>query len=591
MGSLTVVLSFAGPADPAAVDRAAAASPHRGTERTGGRLGDNLLLGSTDDPDVPDATLAVEEGLAASFTGPLDNAEELATQLGLRNDSSNARIYLEAHRRWGDDAPRRMRGPFAGVVTDGRAVWCSRDPFGLKPLFFRRETQGVIVATEARQVLAGWNRAAEPDLDVVERIVFREYDDETPSALAGVERVPRGTTVRIDVSGAARHRFWDPRALLETARLTDDEIHERFQELMAQAARRAMQGDDVVSLSGGVDSSAVAAYAAPEHLARAGRPLAALSVVYPNLPEVDERGYIERTASFLGLELHTYEESSKTLDKVDEWMAVLDSPLPQFFLPESAEHYRKARSLGFRTMLTGELAEWIIERRQYLISHLLLQRRFGPLWAHLARQRRVHGVGPRGFARQLGVAFMSPRIERAWTAVRPASVRVPDWIDEGRFRRVEARYATPARERWAGFQVAIFKGPDLAAEAEDAVQAVTGVRARRPFGDLDLVEFFLSLPAEQKFPDTHFKGLLRGLVRGRVPDMILDTPSKAVFNDAVMARADIGQLRRLLIDPPYHIPGIRYDVLAGRLEAGDLEIAEYEYAKNLAATHAFLARW
>ncbi len=59
-----------------------------------------------------------------------------------------------------------------------------------------------------------------------------------------------------------RARYWHPERMLETARLTPDEIQERFDELMIQAATRMVAGDDVVLLSGGVDSPAVAAYAA-----------------------------------------------------------------------------------------------------------------------------------------------------------------------------------------------------------------------------------------------------------------------------------------------------------------------------------------
>ena len=399
-------------------------------------------------------------------------------------------------------------------------------------------------------------------------------------------------TVRIDDGTALRHRYWDPEALLETGRYTPDDIQERFDELMTQAVSRAMLGDDVVSLSGGIDSPAVAAYAGPVHAARDGGPLDALSVVYPDFPEIDESAYIGLVVDRVGLRLHTYEESSKTLDDVDSWMRILDSPVPQFFLAESAEHYRYARAQGWRTMLTGELAEWIVERRDYLLPHLLLHGRGRALLEHLRRQRARHGVRMRGIARQLAPAFMTPRIERAWTAVRPAQVEVPPWVDERRLRRVEQRWATPARERWRAFQVAIFRGPDIAAEAEDVAQAVTGMRVRRPFGDIDLIEFFLSLPAEQKFPDTHYKGLLRQVLRGRVPDPLLDRPSKAVFNDAVMARADVPKLRELLIDPAHRIAGIDYAAIRTRLDdATPLAIGEYERLKNLAATHAFLARW
>lgn len=590
MGSLALVLGDADPASTAVVQRMLEAAPHRGAPGVPRQLG-GATFGVAVADGPPDASVAVDDGLAVVFTGVLDNADALAAELGITGGIPSASVCLAAHRRWGDDAPRHLRGLWALVVTDGRTVWASRDPLGLRSLFFHRGSRGVIVATEAKQVVAGTGRSLEPDLEVVERIVFREYDDDTPSALLGAERVPRGTTIRLGALGTYRRRYWEPKDVLETATFTEAELEERFHELMTQAAGRSLMGDDVISLSGGLDSSTVASYAAPVHLERFGRPLEALSVVYPRFPAVDESSLIELTSGHLGLELHTYEESSKTLDDVDGWMRLLDSPVPQFFLPESAEHYRKARSMGYRTMLTGELAEWIVERRDYLISHLLLTGRWGPMLDHLRRQRRLHGARWRGIAKQIGASFLTPSLERAWTRVRPASVVPPPWVDEARLRRVEARYATAPSERWAGYQVAIFLGPDLSSEADDIAQAVTGMTVRRPFGDQDLVEFFLSLPAEQKFPDTHFKGLMRRMLRGRVPDVLLDSPNKAVFNDAVMARADYDKLRDLLVRPPHRLAGIDYELLAARLEHGDLGIGEYEWAKNLAATHAFLRRW
>ena len=592
MGSFVVVRTPGHPPEELAAERGLRAAPHRGAPRASARVGD-ALIAISDVDDLPgDASLAEVDGHVAAFTGQLDNRGPLALELGLARDATPAAIAIAAHLRWGADAPSRYRGPFATAVTDGRAVHLARDPLGLRSAFYRRDAAGTFAGSEVKQVLTAAGRPIEPDLDVVEAIVFQEYDDDTPTALRGAERAPRGMTVRLDDGQALRHRYWDPADLLETGRYTDDEIQDRFDELMTQAASRALLGDDVISLSGGIDSPAVAAYAGPVHRARYGEDLAALSVVYPSFPEVDESEYIGLVVDRVGLDLHTYEERSKTLDDVDDWMRVLDSPVPQFFLAESAEHYRYARAQGWRTMLTGELAEWIVERRDYLLPHLLLHGRPRSVASHLARQRRLHGVRARGIARQLAPAFMTPRIERAWTAVRPAQVEVPPWVDEGRLRRVEQRWATPARDRWLAFQTAIFFGPDVAAEAEDVAQAVTGMRVRRPFGDLDLMSFFLSLPAERKFPDTHYKGLLRRVLRGRLPDPLLDRPSKAVFNAAVMARADVPKLRELLIDPPHRIPGIDYAAIAERLDdATPLGIGEYERLKNLAATHAFLARW
>jgi asparagine synthase (glutamine-hydrolysing) len=593
MGSLALVIPSSASSGSGVVERMLAAAPHRGTPGEPLSIG-HARCGITSTGDRDQTSVVSDHGLLAAFVGILDNAASLADQLGVAAEDpapTAARIFLEAFRRWGDAAPARLRGPFAVVVTDGETVRATRDPLGLRCLFYRRDAKGIFVATELKQVMAGCDRPLTPDLEVIEAIVFGEYDDDTPTAIVGGERVPRGMTVRLRGTSASRHRYWDPSDILETGRYDPAELPERFDELMVRASARSLLGDDVLSLSGGTDSSAVAAYAAPVHRDRFGRPLAALSVVYPRFPAVDEREEIELVADHLGIEVHTYEESSKTLDEVTRWMAVLDEPVPYFFLAESAEHLRRAHSMGYRNMLTGEMAEWVVERRSYLVPHLLLSRRFAAAFDHLWRQRREHGTSYAGIGRQMGAALMTPRMRRAWARLRPAAIPVPEWVDESRLRRVEGRWATRARDMWRGYQTAIFSGPDHAAEAEDVVEAVTGMTVRRPFADLDLIEFFLSLPAEQKFPDTHFKSLLRSFLRGRLPDGMLDRPRKAVFNDAVMARADYARLRELLIDPPHRLGGIDYELLRDRLDAGDLEIGEYERAKNLAAVHAYLARW
>ena len=123
-----------------------------------------------------------------------------------------------------------------------------------------------------------------------------------------------------------------------------------------------------------------------------------------------------------------------------------------------------------------------------------------------------------------------------------------------------------ARERWRRLQLSAFYGPGLSAEAEAICQAACGVRVRRPWTDVDLFEFFLGLPAEQKFPDTQGKSLVKRFLRGRVPDAILDRRDKTVFDEALLAQIDYATLRRLLVDPPYRLAGVDYEAL-GRTAA------------------------
>jgi asparagine synthase (glutamine-hydrolysing) len=592
MGSLVAVLGRSHRADPAQALRMLAASPHRGQD-TNVLAHGSAVLAVSDSSDLRESSIASGDGLAAAFVGSLDNFAELVKELapGLPGElATPADVLIAAFRAHGPDVAVRLRGTFGAVLVDDDRMWCLRDQMGFRSIFFRDDPRYFLAATEAKQVVAGTDRAPEVDTDVAEGIYFGEFTAQSPCALRGVQRLAKASMVRADRDGARSRRYWDPERLLETARLGPDEVAERFHELMTQAASRCLLGDDVVSLSGGIDSTAVAAYAAPTHLANTGKPLAALSTVYPKFPTVDERAYIEQMAEAANLSLHVYEESHRYLQGVEQWARLLDGPVQTYALDESAEHYRYAHRLGFRTMLTGELAEWLVERRHYLISHLLLNGRFGPLREHLAGQRSK-GVSVGSLGRQLAVGLVPRGVEALYLRHSRGGTPVPGWIDERRLRNRESRYATRARRRWRDDQVALLRGVTVHEEADEIVEAVCGIRVRRPFGDVDLWEFFMSLPAEVKYPDVRRKGLLRHLLRGRVPDPILDRTDKTVFDVAMMARADYGSLRRWLVDPPVRLRGIDYRALADRLEHRDLDLNELLWAQNLASVQAWLAAW
>ena len=297
MGSFVVVCTPDRVPDARVAERALRAAPHRGEPRASARIGDALVAIADAEAPATDASIAEADGHVAAFTGELDNRGPLAVALGLAPDASTARVAIAAHLRWGADAPRRYRGPFAVAITDGRAVHLARDVLGLRSVFYRRDAAGTFAASEVTQVLTRRRRPdrAGPRRGRVDRVrrVRRRYADRDRRRRAGSPRDDR--SIR-EASSAARHRYWDPREILETGRYEASELPERFDELMGRAAARSLLGDDVLSLSGGTDSSAVAAYAAPAHLDRFGRPLAALSVVYPRLPAVDEREEIELVA-------------------------------------------------------------------------------------------------------------------------------------------------------------------------------------------------------------------------------------------------------------------------------------------------------
>lgn len=597
MGAIAVVLAADGRAPQDIARRMIAAAPHRGALTHVVTLG-RCALAAGHGEGRADAFAAVVGDLAIAFNGVLDNGPELAALLARRGDLAAAtpvpplpELLAAGYRSFGRALPSRLRGVFAGAVSDGRTVTAFRDHIGYRSLFWRADANGFVAAVEAKQVVAGAGIPDRPDLDAVEALFYRDATDDTPCALDGVRRLPKSTVI---VAGpepgrVVTERYWRPEVLLETGRWSRDELQGRFDTLMTQAASRALTGNDAISLSGGIDSPAVAAYAAPAHLARTGRPLTGVTVIFPDHPTVDERQYTIPLAEQLGMPLHQYVQDSNPLGDLARWTALADTPFPGSSLAQYEEDYRRVRALGYDGLLTGEHAEFVFAIRWYTLGHLLTRGRWGAAGRELA-QRRARGETPVGLARLVARSLAPDRVmdlRHALTQSRHPTL--PDWVDARR-ASAEADHE-PVRERWTRSQLAGFIGPGVALETEEICQEVTGLRVRRPWTDIDLWELFLALPAEQKFPDLRPKGLVRDLLRGRVPDAILDRTDKTVFDAAGLDRIDWATLERYLLDPPHRMTGIDYRRLAEKLRGRSFSTIDLEWAKNLANVHAFLSRW
>ncbi|HEX6664800.1 MAG TPA: asparagine synthase-related protein, partial [Gaiellaceae bacterium] len=385
-----------------------AAAPHRGAERIEVEQFDHAVIGAANGSERRDTWLAAEGGAGVVFSGTLDNRLELNAELVSHGShvagDTPADTLLVAHEAWGERAFERLRGVFAGAVVQEAGLTLFRDQVGFGTLLFREAGDSVWAASEGKQVVAGAGIQRRPDDESLEAIFYGRLD-ERRTALRGVERLDRGSIARF-TPGRPRtvRRYWDPDDLLETSRLGPVEASEGLLAALDVAVGRALTGCDVVSLSGGIDSPAIAALAAPRSAGNGRGGLGALSAVYPEHPSVDESYYVELIADRLGLPLNTYIPSTRPLDGVDHWVALLDGPVDTMSIPEVAEGYRLARELGYQNVLSGELAEYVLTIRSHLPGHLALHGRWSALAAWARAQRS------RGHSRRAGLRRLLPSI-------------------------------------------------------------------------------------------------------------------------------------------------------------------------------------
>lgn len=584
VGAIAGVLVRRGKPDPTVVQRMLETVPHRGSGVITTTMGG--------------AAIGIVEGRWSSigeygpwkcvFLGPLDNGVDLARELEVMSENP-ADLVAAAFARWGQGAAGRLRGAFAGIVTDGATAWAFRDHIGGRTFFYRDDGSSWWGATEAKQIVAGASMTRRPDLAAVTRTYFRGTS--TDSALQGVKRLMYGGLLSVEAAGARETRHWDPDAsILESRDITPGEAQEELRELLRTVIGRTVHGSDSVALSGGIDSPMVAAFAAPAHLTASGRPLGAYSFVYPDHETVDESKYTRLVAEYLGIELTEVVPTASPLDDIKRWVYLTDGPWDSTPMSVAVQGYSAAADQGATQVLTGTLAEYVFTINRFLLGHLLSHGR----WRALGQQlgvRRDAGRTRRSLAKQLARELTPAPVAKAYAvAARRRSTFFPAWTHPevvGGTRYVTA-LRDPVRQRWSRPTLSATRGTTTTSEAIEACAASLGLTVRHPLADRDLWEFFLSLPVEVLYPDTVPKSFVRQALRGLLPDEILDRRDKTVFDENVMANIPWDTLSHFLSSPEVRIEGIDYDLLTERIRARTFEPVELVWAYDLATVHAFL---
>lgn len=218
-----------------------------------------------------------ESGCTITFNGEVYNFKDLRrelTALGVSfRSSSDTEVLLKAYRQWGLDAMPRLRGIFAMAIWDPRSrlVHLVRDQMGIKPLYWtiarngdsRQET--LLFASEVRALLASGVVPRRLDPAAVASYLFQGFVVGPTTIVEGVHLLPAATTLTIAPGAGANEA--NTRVLREYWKMPSSTTrHTTVAELREQLAGtvRMQLVSDVplgIFLSGGIDSSAVAALA------------------------------------------------------------------------------------------------------------------------------------------------------------------------------------------------------------------------------------------------------------------------------------------------------------------------------------------
>jgi asparagine synthase (glutamine-hydrolysing) len=446
------------------------------------------------DLETGDQPLREPDGAALIANGEIYNDPEL--RAGLAGAPFATRSDCEAplflHRRDGVGFAAALRGMWAIALHDPRAdrLLLSRDPFGIKPLYYAEMPGGGLAfASEAQALLAGGFAHRDADPRVLAELLQMQFTTGRQTIFPGIRRVLPGETLVVAGGAIAeRHR----RAALPAGGPVDAE------DAAASAALDAALTDSVrahrradvpygLFLSGGIDSSAVLALMARLE----ERPVRAFTAFFPDAAASDERAAASAVAAACGAALEEVPVTrADFLADLPSIAAAMDDPAADYAIVPTWILARAARRAGIKVVLSGEGGDELFGGYGRYRSAMR------PWWLGGRAMRR------RGTMDGLGV--LRDGIARGWRdgiAAAEADARA------GGRSRLQAAQAVDCAD-WLP--------NDLLAKLDRCLMA-HGVEGRTPFLDPVVASAAFRLPDRLKIRDGRGKWILRRWLSSILP--------------------------------------------------------------------------
>jgi asparagine synthase (glutamine-hydrolysing) len=501
---------------------------------------------------------------AIVYNGELYNYRTLAERLSHPpTTASDTEVVLRACQEWGPTALEQFDGMWAMAVVDtgSRTGHLSRDPLGIKPLYYAPFDRKLVFASELRTLLRICDQPPEVDPQAVACYLQLGYIPHPMTIYRHIHKLPPGHLLRFDASGPAEpqryHRLSPPPSTPPAYPAACD----RLRTLIQGAVLRQCVADVPLGafLSGGLDSSVVVACMA----ARPGPPVKTFSIGYADHARYDETQYARLVARHLKTDHREFRLTfSDVLAAVEPMLNHLGEPFADSsLLPTSLvskytrEHVTVALSGDGGDELFGGYWRYLGHHyleRYHRIPAILRQGLLEPL-LHLVPEARstrrldrlrqirklLRGDLPDPLDRHLAWArFMEPDMagellgeDRAGEAMESARrlyrEAASGWYAERRQdESARADKKTPDRFYLQGILLADL-GVGLPGDMLSKVDTASmyhSLEVRVPLLSADVVDYVSGLPVEYKIQGTVGKRILRDAFRGHLPDVIFERP-------------------------------------------------------------------
>jgi len=503
-----------------------------------------------------------DHSIAIIANGEIYNYVELRDELQKRGHHLSTKSDIETiahlYEDHGLDCVKYLRGMFAFALWDSKQnhLVLARDRVGEKPLYLYETSDAIYFASEIKALVKTEKVKFEFDLQAVQLYFHYGYVPEPRTPLRGIRKLPAGHLLVVDVEpwSVTEHTYWRMEDIPPLAGDPVKLIRQQMDELSALVVRSDVPVG--VALSGGVDSSAIAALTARTYPGV----LQAFSVGYPGRPFNDERKQAKGLADALKIPCHEVElTTEEQSDFFEELVYLRDDPIADISGFGYYAVSKKAHEFGVPVLLQGQGGdelfwgyEWI---RQAAAQTLHKQARFesGP-WGgfRYLNMMRPSSLRPRklwqwaktgcgipgmkkiyqrdGQSHPDDMVFMELTPDFVNACNETPGYYAPEFIEQVKDFPAESLHRFP--HPWPDIPVTITQLISQTYLLEngiaqgDRLGMANSIELRLPFVDYRLIETVIGL--RRNYPDHRLpaKYWLKEALRDILPDEILSRPKQ-----------------------------------------------------------------
>ena len=460
-----------------------------------------------------------DQAFTITYNGELYNTIELRQDLEARGHTfitrnSDTEVLLMAYLEWGPECLKRLNGIFAfGIWSEeDRSLFLARDRLGVKPLFYARCGSALVFGSELKAILA--HPGINPQVDaggLAEIFVMGPSRTPGHGVFRHVTEIRPGYCALYSPQGFRQWRYWSlvSQPHEDDLETTAFKIRGMFQEVV----ERQLVADVPVCtfLSGGLDSSAITAFAARAFKEAGQEELRTYSIDYVDNEQHFRPDHFQPNSDSSWVSLvsqHFGTRHRQILVDTPELMDALVPAVRANDLPGMADidsslylfcqEVKKEATVA----LSGESADEVFGGYPWFHSEEALAGNTFP-WVRMVRER---------------ANLLSPDLVDQIRPEEYAALRYQEALEE--VPRLPGEDETEARVRRL-FYLNITRFMPTLLDRKDRMSMAVGLEVRVPFCDHHLVEYVWNIPWWMKNYQGQEKGILRRALSGVLPEAVL----------------------------------------------------------------------